>query len=167
MHLTPGFATAADKDVLDQNTVHYGLLSKGILGLYSTSTAGLGLRDFVEGVEKVVGEMSKRQDGTSRVGSWELEIALPKAGMWADEVRVGVVWKEGRRTGVSLKWMSIKCRVLIGVNDIERTRPQPVDVDLTLQCSGEGQEEAVLAGKGFSCEGALVEVSVVGARTMI
>lgn len=157
--LTPGFSSAADRDALDQNTIHYGNLAKAVRSLPPDGNGeGLTLREIVEGVERTVDEMAAREDGSRRVGRCEVGVWVPKASPAGEGVRVRSerdVGRLGRRVG--WRFEGVRVMVLIGVNAVERTARQVLEVGLEVW-SHEGLDRDAEA---FGLETEMVEVCLV------
>lgn len=151
--LDPGFASAASKDALDANTVHYGNLSKRI-----RLTGCPKLPMAIMSIEYDVREMARREDESTRLGNWRLEVMLPKAGTVAETVVVGSFWRGEALKGRWIEWKDLNLRVLIGVNEIERTGRQPLGLELGLWCEGDGNGMLGRLMEGFGIEEKLIEV---------
>ena len=123
-----GFSTAADKDQLDQSTIHYGELSKRLRGL---NHAGQEVESFAAEAHTCVHAMASKGDGKFIVRLAALHVTLPKASMYGD----GAVWtrvveydhggKVTRRVG-EYGLDEVKIMTLVGVNAYERQAEQPL-----------------------------------------
>lgn len=152
LDLDRGFASAAQHDKLDESTVHYGNLAKAVR---QWPVQG-GVRECVDFVEGAVEKLARRGDGTRRVRRARVEVELPKASARGERCVVSCVreGEAGRR--VSWRVEGVRVMVMIGVNAVERTARQVLEMDLEVFGKGDGvlgREEAVLG-----LEGRLVEV---------
>ena len=168
LHLNQGFASAASKDALDENTIHYGELAKQIRAV---CTANQTILDILSNVEGVVGEMGKRKDGSFRVSLAAIDINLLKASVFGQMVTVARELRYDNFGQVETSQMSFtvqdtKIMTLIGVNDYERTGPQPVLASLELYM-GNGSSSGIAEQHGidelFNLEHTLANV---GLRTL-
>ncbi|KAI6969710.1 hypothetical protein KC332_g2090 [Hortaea werneckii] len=123
-----GFSTAADKDQLDQSTIHYGELSKR---LRSLNHAGQDVESFAEQAHKCVHAMAGKAEGKFIVRLAALRVTLPKASMYGEGcvcTRV-VEYDDGgevtRRMG-EFGLNEVKIMTLVGVNAYERQAEQPL-----------------------------------------
>ena len=132
--LNKGFESAAHKDALDQNTIHYGELAKRIR---AGSTPGQATDKLLAMVQTALKDMGARTDGTFRLSRTMIQVTLPKASMAGDGV--GLV-KElthgvGGESDISSRIFmlkNVKVMTLIGVNDYERQEEQPLVANLEL-----------------------------------
>ena len=153
LNLDRGFSSAAQSDALDQNTIHYGNLAKAVREW--KSDGGDGVRECVDHVESVVDRLARRGNGTSRVRRSQVDVELPKASAQGERCVVSSVGEGGERK-VSWRVESVRVMCLIGVNAVERTGKQALELDLEVRGSGDGvlgREKEV-----FGLEGRMVEV---------
>lgn len=160
--LRDGFGSAASKDALDQNTIHYGQLAKQIQARCNKSAKLPHVFDVIKGE---VTSMATRTDGSCKLAHFDVELSLPKASMHGEGVDVVSTFSfdvDGRSTLVKRKFVlrDMKLMVLIGVNDNERTKKQPVVVNLDLTLKGTDEELSdSLNAAAFKVEPELVQVS--------
>ncbi|GAB1738374.1 hypothetical protein NU219Hw_g3185t1 [Hortaea werneckii] len=138
-----GFSTAADKDQLDQSTIHYGELSKRVRALNQPAQ---DVERFVDEAQTCVQAMANKAEGKFIVRRAALRVTLPKASMYGD----GVVWtrvceyddagKVTRRMG-EYGVDGVKIMTLVGVNAYERQAKQPllIGVNVTRWVQSEGE----------------------------
>ena len=147
LHLSQSFDSVAAKDALDQNTVHYGELSKRVRACCS---APENVLDVFANVEDVINMMSRRYDGTSRISTAVIEVNLNKACMFGEKVCLVKTVSydvQGRTTCSQLRFTldRMKIMTLIGVNDYERKARQPVIASLELSTSIDGLTPSQIA----------------------
>ncbi|KAI7480201.1 hypothetical protein KC351_g7139 [Hortaea werneckii] len=140
-----GFSTAADKDQLDQSTIHYGELSKRIRAL---NRPAQHVEGFVDEAHQCVHAMASKAEGKFIVRLAALRVTLPKASMYGE----GAVWTrviEYDDKGVVTRRMGeygvneVKIMTLVGVNAYERQAEQPllIGVNVTRWVQSEGEVE--------------------------
>lgn len=134
LDLSQGFSSAASTDALDQNTVHYGNLAKAVR---DKRPGGQTLENLIDWIEGAVDRMGERKDGSSRVGRCMVSVRLPKASMAGEcvEVTSERIGRGGRVVKVGFE--GVRIMVLIGVNAVERTAKQALEVDLEISCRGD------------------------------
>jgi dihydroneopterin aldolase len=145
------FATAATDDKVDGSTIHYGVLSKGILAAVANCSAGESAIGLLRHVERwlvapaaVLEEIMVQKRGKEpvldvrKLRALELEVCLPKASLLGSGVSVfeKIVFSEN---GVSegcctvLKVQNLKIPTLVGVNAPERRAKQIVVANVELE----------------------------------
>lgn len=159
--LRDGFGSAASIDALDHNTIHYGQLAKHV---QSKCSKVAKLQEVFDAIKSEIVGMARRADGSSKVAYTAIELTLPKASMYGEGVGIISTLKLDGNGHLSLLQrnfvlMDLKIMVLIGVNDNERTKKQPVmvNLDMTLR---EAHESLLEAHNGilFAVESKLVKV---------
>lgn len=132
--LNPGIGSAADKDALDQNTIHYGHLAKRIRGGASSDQT---LSQCTAMVGDILYDMGQRDDHTFRLSESKMQLTFPKASMSGETFEIQRSATHGSdgtvsspRTNFSICGM--KVMTLIGVNANERQAKQPLLVGLEL-----------------------------------
>lgn len=138
--------------------MHYGNLAKAVRD--ERRSEAETLKACVERVEGVVEGMAERRDGGWRVGRCGVEVLLGKASATGTGVRVGsegVVGRDGRE--VRVRFEGCRVMVLIGVNAIERTARQRLEVDLEVRCAG--REALGRDVEAFGLEREMVEVCLL------
>ncbi|KAF2224715.1 hypothetical protein BDZ85DRAFT_193953 [Elsinoe ampelina] len=128
-----GFDTAAETDSLDLSTVNYGSTSKSIKAIQPLKPWE-ALNDFAARVYQVVLQCLP---GSRTVEACSIQVHLPKASLLGSEVTfthsyqhlIGIVWPRLDRT---LLLSKIHMPVLVGINENERQRKQPLFVSLWL-----------------------------------
>lgn len=150
-----GFGSSGNLDILDDSTIHYGLLAKKIR---AACTAGLDLKGLCLATETAVLEMGRKRGNTQIIGESRIEVGLCKASMFGEDLKFVMVRHqgvdgrcEGLWTRFELKGMKIM--VLVGVNAYERQAKQPLVIDLGLW-----YDKGPVVGL-FSLEKTVVEVS--------
>ena len=129
--LEEGFGTAAQKDALDESTLHYGNLAKRIR---ASCKQNHGVFDFLEATRTVVIDMGRRVDGMSRLNAFVVTLKLPKATMAGEEVQVidSADFIRSASSGSHYAWRRkfvlrrVHVMSLIGVNRNEREVKQPL-----------------------------------------
>ncbi|KAK3691968.1 hypothetical protein LTR37_018328 [Vermiconidia calcicola] len=137
LHLRTSFQTAADKDALDESTIHYGQLAKGIRKHCTGVQARL---EILKRTISVIRQMAEKADGTSRLTSATFCLHLPKSSLYGD----GWDWiiimhfsEAGEPTSMELttRVEGMRFMALIGVNDYERTSRQPLVAKLVIKAN--------------------------------
>ncbi|KAI7159942.1 hypothetical protein KC349_g3830 [Hortaea werneckii] len=140
-----GFSTAADKDQLDQSTIHYGELSKRLRALNQPAQ---DVERFVDDAQTCVQAMATKAEGKFIVRRAAFRVTLPKVSMYGE----GAVWtrvfeydycgKVTRRMG-EYGLNEVKIMTLVGVNAYERQAEQPllIGVNVTRWVQSEGEVE--------------------------
>lgn len=152
------FKSAASGDQLNQQTVHYGELSKAIR---KVSVDGQDLTQVFTKVSNVFAQYTAIQQ-------WQCEVCLPKGSMFGTQLRVNLAWSTTvpeQQALNSWAWVvegiSVPC--LIGVNANERTGRQPVIVEFEIDNMTHGTPATgvpqFVIGEIFVLEKALIEVS--------
>ena len=142
--LNSGLASTARQDALDENTVHYGTLAKRIrAGCKEDQT----LVSFFSMVDDVIEAMGARADGTFRLSRASFVLEFPKASMYGKSLELSrlVGYGDPSHPGIlvllfAVRDMRLMC--LIGVNDNERTRKQPLVAGLNLWLEPKSMEDA-------------------------
>jgi dihydroneopterin aldolase len=128
LHLNQNFASAADRDALDESTVHYGQLAKKIR---AACTPGLGPLDALSRAEEAVMAMGLKSGNRFIIAEWHIHLHLPKASMYGDMLLLRK-WarfdscSHRTRSGLVFELQNLRFMGLIGVNDYERTGKQPI-----------------------------------------
>lgn len=153
-----GFSTAASKDELDNSTVHYGELAKGIRK--ACSEGGQSVSSILEQAENIAVEMATKGAHFILACS-TFELCLPKASMYGDGATVTLITEyqeNGGWTNVrgSFAVESMKVMTLVGVNGYERKARQPLVASTWVYYDCD-EGELMHAGL-FGLEGLLVEV---------
>lgn len=161
--LNPGFQTAASKDVLDQNTIHYGQLAKKVR---AASTADQTDTGFRQRLDRILTEMSQRPDGTRRISRSKVDLCLQKGSMYGAVLRITTVtdWDKDVSGWVSqacIRFEAMQVMTLIGVNEYERRRKQPLLVWLdVLMDDGLGVIDPSMSPAVSGLEDVVVQASV-------
>ena len=139
LYLSEGFSSAASKDALDQNTIHYGDLAKRIRAGCSSGQTEINVLLVIQ---NIIAEMGMRANGTFRLSRAEIELQLPKASMFGESVSLfdRLCYNEhdqGQATTSqrSLHLRDMKVMTLIGINEYERKAKQPVIASLDVRLS--------------------------------
>lgn len=123
------FASAADKDALDDSTMHYGHLAKRLRALQPSKSETLD-----ELATRVQTQIAHNASSSALVRKCQVEISLPKASLLGERVAyVQTMSYEETSPSVEsrvLHLSRLRIPVLIGVNANERTRKQPLVFDL-------------------------------------
>lgn len=158
LRLDRGVASAAERDRLDGNTVHYGELAKEVRRWKGD---GDGVGDLVRWAEGRVEALARREDGSCRVQESRVGVRLGKASAAGEAVEVVSVSESGEARRAGVRFEGVRVMVLIGVNAVERTARQVLVVDLEVWASGLVEE--VLGADGgvgaFGLEREMSEVS--------
>lgn len=129
-----GFHTAANKDELDQSTVHYGELAKRIR---AANAAGQDVEDFVTAVQHCVETMATKANNNFILERVAIILLLPKATKYGKDVTMHYVigYEDSGKIDRFIRYHEIneiKVMTLVGVNGYERKAEQPLEVDLVL-----------------------------------
>ncbi|KAL2358501.1 Dihydroneopterin aldolase-domain-containing protein [Cryomyces antarcticus] len=125
LSLNRSFESAAERDVVDQSTVHYGKLSKSILSDVKKRAGGLeGIHALAIAVESAA--FSTDVSG-GIIGACEVDILYPKGSMLGEGagLRSSTARKSGKHATM-LYLKNVQIPTLVGVNSNERTMKQPV-----------------------------------------
>lgn len=134
-----GFASAADKDALDNSTIHYGELAKRIRRIGSDNEDGeiLDHRTAMTLTHRICANMAQKDDNSFILARSEVALDFTKACMFADSA--GILTTQTYDNDGNLKALSTKLGIkgiqvptLIGVNGYERTGKQPVVASITI-----------------------------------
>ena len=134
INLRQSFKTAANSDVLDDSTIHYGELAKRIR---AACTPGLGPLDALSKAEEVIVGMGTKSNGRFIIADAHIDLCLPKASMYGKLLRLDK-WVEFDESGKAFdsntlfELRDLRLIALIGVNDYERTGKQPIDATLSV-----------------------------------
>ena len=127
--LNEQFQSAAQRDIIDDSTIHYGKLSKNILSRLDIQTEWLGSHALAEVLEHVTNRTAVRE---KLIDTLEIDICYPKASMLGEGA--GFVYSASYRTLVEVSHMlylkNVRIPTLIGVNSHERTKKQLVVINL-------------------------------------
>ena len=147
IHLKQSFASAADRDALDESTIHYGQLAKKIR---SACTPGSGPLDALSEVEEAVMAMGLKSGNRSIIAESHIDLHLPKASMYGDMLLLRNWARFGDKnapisSGLDFELQNLRLMGLIGVNDYERTGKQPIVATLcvTILEHGHGPRTAL------------------------
>lgn len=123
------FQSAADTDVVDDSTIHYGKLSKNILSRLDIQTEWLSSHGLAEVLEHVVKRTAGRED---LIDALELDISYPKASMLGEEAGyiLSIAYTEPNEVSSVLYIKNLRIPTLIGVNAHERMKKQMVVVNI-------------------------------------
>lgn len=138
LSLSERFKSAAEGDVVDRSTVHYGKMSKNIIAaVQERAKAGwLSTHQLALLVEEAA---CKTAAEPSLISACEVTIYYPKASMLGEGA--GMIHSRNSSNGevsrvLYLRNVRIPC--LIGVNSHERKMKQAVIANLWIDCLGEG-----------------------------
>jgi len=148
--LRESFVSAAEGDTVDGSTIHYGVLSKGIVGAVGTfeKEGGGSLVGLWEWVERwLLNGGGERGEGRGvldgrKIEALELEIRLPKASLLGSGVSVvgtRLFMEDGElgRYSRGLRIHELRVPTLVGVNPNERLAKQIVVATITIDCWAE------------------------------
>lgn len=124
-----GFDSAANRDALDESTMHYGILSKNLRSMKPIQ--GWETLDHLAG--RVHQTILDTPPGSSLIQSCQIEIKLPKACLLGDYVNYAYFVQDDH-VGRVLHLERIYIPTLIGVNDNERTAKQKLFVSVWIDC---------------------------------
>lgn len=120
------FATAADKDALDESTLHYGLLAKRLRALNPVDEWE-SLDSFAQ---RVHDDLQAYTVALDIIEACQVVVHLPKASLLGQAVSfshsVSYATTRPQATSKVLHLEAVSVPVLIGVNANERTRKQPL-----------------------------------------
>ena len=138
LHLNQGFTSAASKDALDENTIHYGELSKQIR---AACTSNQTIANVLSKTKGIISKLGTRKDGSFKVSLSAINVELPKASMSGQSISLAFMSRHDNSGHETMSWMvfavrDVKIMTLIGVNDYERTGSQPVVANLELSMVG-------------------------------
>lgn len=160
--LRNGFRSAAARDRLDANTLHYGQLAKHIR---ASSAPGQGLPEVLDLVDEAIVQLTGTTSEAQRaeyVAQVAVAVTLPQASMFGRNVRVTRAreWAAAQRGGGLREEFAVEdvqVMTLIGVNAVERTAKQPLLVSFAVMTGGwrEGWPLDAL----FGLESVIVKVS--------
>ena len=134
-----GFRSAADGDTLDESTIHYGQLAKRIRGSANDTSRREGVRVMLDHTHAAIKSMATPEKSAKPflVACATAVIDLPHASMAGDGVTVAesrwydeCSWYTRWKTKFSVR--NVRISTLVGVNDYERQRKQPLVVSLQL-----------------------------------
>jgi FolB domain-containing protein len=133
LSLASPFQSAASEDKLDSSTVHYGILSKNIREVLErqdadwTSTAKLAEKIAVNALETAK---------PTELRAVDVDVFYPKGSMLGDGagLRYCPNWVGPGALSRVLYLRNVRVPCLVGVNANERTRKQPVVVNMWLEC---------------------------------
>lgn len=159
--LRSGFVSAADRDALDNSTIHYGHLAKRIrASCAANQTAG----HVSNNADRILAEMASKPDGRFILARSVIDVNLPKASMFGESlslVNVTMYDESGRSVSVQRTFSVTNVRImtLIGVNSYERSGKQPVVATVHLSLGPEMQSmDSSQTVALFNMEHALVQV---------
>ncbi|OCL02078.1 hypothetical protein AOQ84DRAFT_305424 [Glonium stellatum] len=133
------FSSAAEGDVVDSSTVHYGKLSKSvILSIEEAAPSWLSSMDLAHLIE---GATSATASPASLMAC-EVDVFYPKGSMLGEGA--GLTYSRAYGDGtisrvLYLKNVRVPC--LIGVNSHERLMKQPIVADLWIDCLAKDQSD--------------------------
>lgn len=169
--MPPAFVTVARGDVLDGNTMHYGILAKSIRAkLAADQIEELDIYSVFESVTELVREQcrligpDRQSNSLAPIRKMMVQVEFPRAGMFAKELRLGeeTDFTRSSETPGHRAWFELcelRMEVLIGVNDYERAAPQQVIAQVSCHWNGKA---AGRMGEGdfvFHFEATILEVS--------
>jgi dihydroneopterin aldolase len=126
------FSSASKTDTVDESTVHYGILSKAILGrLQDDSLMWMDTADLSIAIAGIV----RTAAGSAPIFAIETDVCYPKGSMFGDGVghQASIITATGVYSNV-LYLKNIRVPCLIGVNANERLKKQPVVINLWVDC---------------------------------
>ena len=137
--LRNGLQSAASKDALDRNTVHYGELAKRIR---AASKPNQTLEMLTPTIFAAISSLAMRDDGTCKLSQSIVLYHLPKASMYGNNIELVNILlynSQGKATlmGRDFGLREANFMALIGVNDYERTARQPLTVGFDISLSNE------------------------------
>ncbi|KAI9705247.1 MAG: hypothetical protein M1820_005245 [Bogoriella megaspora] len=118
------FDSASKEDQLDGSTVNYGTVSKAIREVTERKTADGSLR-AIRQFWPLIGDAISHES----VRQYDVDLFFPKASTTGDGIGFRKSWISGTEDGpfsFSVYFKNMRARSLIGVNDHERTKKQPV-----------------------------------------
>ena len=139
LQLRHDLRSAAGIDALNQNTIHYGELATRIrAGCTASQTAF----SFSHMVEEVIERMGRRKNGSFRLSTAVIKLSLSKASMFGECVNLISIlsYDDHGPSGPPQRIFSVqdmKIMTLIGVNEYERGRKQPLVASVELYLSDE------------------------------
>lgn len=140
LHLSKPFDSAAQRDTVDQSTVHYGILSKAVKSTIENPEEDW--RSTAELASVIEAVIWKCAPTTDLIAAFEIEISYPKGSILGDGVSYLYCksFPDGQSTRglesrvLHLKNMRLPC--MIGANDHERFRKQAIVANLWVDALG-------------------------------
>lgn len=161
LNLRRPFASAASKDALDNSTIHYGQLAKG---LRACADGSASVDEMVIRLTEVVASMGRKSSELFILASTAIEIVLPKASMDGNGMSLTTTHSyddTGKVQDVRrcFTMSDVKIMTLVGVNASERTAKQPLIVTLSVDFGDDTKAKMTKSTDVlFSIERLLVDV---------
>ena len=152
LSLTHAFDSAAERDEVDQSTVHYGTLSKNIIeAVERRGNEHLSLEDLASMVDRATEETVGAD--SSVLQAYEVSIFLPKASLLGVGVSLESCWARGLRSHLPsvLHLKHVRVATAVGVNDYEKKAKQLVVSSLWID---------PMRGNALECYGQLEQILV-------
>jgi len=133
------FSSAAEGDVVDSSTVHYGKLSKNVIS--SIEHAAQGWLSSMDLAQLVEGAASATASSGS-LAACEVDVFYPKGSMLGDGAGLTYSKAYGDNTISRVLYLkNVRVPCLIGVNSHERLMKQPVVASLWIDCLAKDQAD--------------------------
>jgi len=133
------FSSAAEGDVVDSSTVHYGRLSKSAIS--SVEKAGPSWLSSMDLAQLIEGAASATASSVS-LAACEVDVFYPKGSMLGDGAGLTYSKAYGDNTISRVLYLkNVRVPCIIGVNSHERLMKQPVVASLWIDCLARDQTD--------------------------
>lgn len=133
------FSSAAEGDMVDSSTVHYGRLSKSVIS--SVEKAGPSWLSSMDLARLIEGAASATASSVS-LAACEVDVFYPKGSMLGDGAGLTYSKAYGDNTISRVLYLkNVRVPCLIGVNSHERLMKQPVVASLWIDCLAKDQTD--------------------------